>query len=104
MRKFAQLRRYALSMSNLNAKAWLSLAVLAVVMGFLLFVPAGTIRCWQAWVYLAVFFGSAVLTTLYVMRKDPALLERRMRGGPAAEKRAAEKVIMLGTSLGFIAM
>jgi protein-S-isoprenylcysteine O-methyltransferase Ste14 len=38
------------------------------------------------------------------MQKDPALLERRMSGGPAAETRAAQKFAMLGASLGFIAL
>ncbi len=91
-------------MKNLNARAWLALAVLTVVMGLLLFVPAGTVHYWQAWVYLSIFTGASVLTTLYLMRKDRALLERRMRGGPAAEKRPAQKFIMLCTSIGFLAL
>jgi protein-S-isoprenylcysteine O-methyltransferase Ste14 len=91
-------------MKNLNAKAWLAVAVLAVVMGLLLFVPAGTVRYWQAWVYLSIFIGASVLITLYLMLKDPALLERRMRGGPTAEKQAAQKVIMLCTSIAFITL
>jgi protein-S-isoprenylcysteine O-methyltransferase Ste14 len=91
-------------MKNLNAKAWLALAALAVVMGLLLFVPAGTIHYWQAWVYLSIFTGASVLTTLYLMRKDPALLERRMSGGPTAEKRPTQRFIMLCTSIGFIAL
>jgi protein-S-isoprenylcysteine O-methyltransferase Ste14 len=91
-------------MTNLNTKAWLSLAVLAVVMGLLLFVPAGTLRYWQGWVYLAIFTGTSALTTLDLMRRDPALLERRMRGGPTAEKRPAQKIIMLATSIGFVAL
>ncbi len=73
-------------------------------MGLLLFVPARTVRYWQAWVYLSVFFSAATLTTLYLMRKDPALLERRMKGGPTAETRPIEKFIMLWTSLGFVAL
>ncbi len=89
---------------DLDTKAWLSLAVLAVVMGLLLFVPAGTVRYWQGWVYLGVFLGAAVLTTLYLSRHDPALLERRLSGGPTAEQRPAQKIIMAWTSLGFIAL
>jgi protein-S-isoprenylcysteine O-methyltransferase Ste14 len=89
---------------NLRARAWVALAVLAAVMGLLLFVPAGTFRYWQAWVYLAIFTGASGFTTRYLTRKDPALLERRMRGGPMAEKRPAQRVIMLCTSLGFIAL
>jgi protein-S-isoprenylcysteine O-methyltransferase Ste14 len=91
-------------MRNLEAKAWLALAVLTVVMALLLFVPAGTVHYWQAWVYLAIFSGVSALTTLDLIRKDPALLERRMRGGPTAEKQPTQKVIMLGMSIGFIAL
>jgi len=91
-------------MKNLSARAWLALAALAVVMSLLLFVPAGTIHYRQAWVYLSIFIGASALTTLYLMRKDRALLERRMRGGPMAEPRPVQKFIMLCTSLGFIAL
>jgi protein-S-isoprenylcysteine O-methyltransferase Ste14 len=89
---------------NLNRRAWLALAALAVVMTLLLLVPAGTVRYWQAWVYLSIFFGAAALTTMFLMRNDPALLERRMSGGPIAEKQPTQKFIMLWTSLGFIAL
>jgi protein-S-isoprenylcysteine O-methyltransferase Ste14 len=91
-------------MKSLGARAWFALAILAAVMGFLLFVPAGTIHYWQAWVYLLIFLGASALTTLYLLRRDPALLDRRMSGGPTAEKRPAQKVIMLATSMGFIAL
>jgi hypothetical protein len=91
-------------MTNLRTRAWVALAVLAAVMGLLLFVPAGTLHYWQAWVYLAIFIGASGLTTRDLARRDPALLERRMRGGPTAEKRPAQKVIMLGASIGFIAL
>jgi protein-S-isoprenylcysteine O-methyltransferase Ste14 len=89
---------------HLNARAWLALVVLAVVMGLLLFVFAGTVRYWQAWVYLSIFFAASALTTVFLMRTDPALLERRMSGGPIAEKRPIQQFIMLFTSLGFIAL
>jgi protein-S-isoprenylcysteine O-methyltransferase Ste14 len=57
-------------------------------------VRAGTVPYWQAWVYLAMFFGASGLTTIYITRNDPGLLEGRMRGGPPAEKRPAQRVIM----------
>jgi protein-S-isoprenylcysteine O-methyltransferase Ste14 len=91
-------------MNNRNTKAWLGFVFLAIAMGLLLFLPAGTFHYWQAWVYLAVFFGASFLMTLYLMKKDPALLERRLRGGPTAEKERAQKIIMLFASLGFIAL
>jgi protein-S-isoprenylcysteine O-methyltransferase Ste14 len=91
-------------MKSLDAKAWLALGVVVVVMGLLLFLPAGTVRYWQAWVYLAIFTVASALTTWYLVRADPALLERRLRGGPTAETRPAQRLIMLATSIGFIAL
>jgi len=91
-------------MYTLNARAWIALAVLAFVMGLLLFACAGTLAYWQAWVYLSVFIGAGALITVYLTRRHPALLERRMRGGPTAEKRRTEKLIMFWASLGFIAL
>ena len=90
--------------ADLRSKAWFALAVLVALMGLLLFLPAGTVHYWQAWVYLSIFTGASVLTTLYLMREDPALLERRMSGGPTAEKRPVQQFIMLCTSIGFIAL
>ena len=91
-------------MKKLDAKAWFALAILAVAVGLLLFVPAETANYWQAWVYLSIFTGASALITLYLMRMDPALLERRMSGGPTAEKRPIQKFIMLCTSISFIAL
>src|SRR5262249_11195940 len=65
-----------------NARAWVALAFLAGALCALLFGTAGTLRYGQAWIYIAIFLGAAVLTTLYLMKRDPALLARRMRGGP----------------------
>jgi len=89
---------------TLNARAWLAFIVLTVVMGTLLFGPAGTMRYWQAWVYVGIYVAASIPTLRYLIRKDPALLERRMRGGPTFEKEHTQRVIMTFTSLGFIAL
>jgi protein-S-isoprenylcysteine O-methyltransferase Ste14 len=89
---------------TLNARAWLALVILTVVMCALLFGPAGTMRYWQAWVYIAIYVGAAVLTTIYLMKHDPALLQRRMRGGPMFERERSQRIIMTFASLGFIAI
>jgi hypothetical protein len=81
-------------MSSLNVKAWLGLVFPTVAMGLLLFTVAGTVHYWQGWVFLAVFFAATLLTALYVMKHDPALLRRRFAGGPAAEKGRTQKVII----------
>ena len=89
---------------TLNARAGLALALLASVMCALIFGTAGTVRFWQAWVYVSIFVGASVLTTLYLMKKDPALLARRMRGGPTFEREGTQRIIMVFTSVGFIAL
>jgi protein-S-isoprenylcysteine O-methyltransferase Ste14 len=94
-----------MSISNsLKARAWIGLLVLAIVMGLLLFVPAGTVQYWQAWAYLSLFFAAFLLMTLYLMRNDPALLERRLKGGPTAEREPVQRTVMLIASIGFIAL
>jgi protein-S-isoprenylcysteine O-methyltransferase Ste14 len=91
-------------MNKLNIKAVLGLVFLAIVMALLLFLPAGTAQYWQGWGYLSVFFGASSLITLYLMKKDPALLKRRLSGGPTAEKEKSQKIIMLFVSIEFIAL
>jgi protein-S-isoprenylcysteine O-methyltransferase Ste14 len=91
-------------MTDLTTRAYVSLLVLFIVIALLLFVPAGTLDYWQAWAFLAVYFAASFAITLYLVKNDPRLLQRRMRGGPLAEKQAAQKIIMSLTSLGFIAL
>jgi len=92
------------SMANLNTKAFGGLFFLLLVMGALLFLPAWTLDYWQAWAFLAVFGVSALAITLYLMKKDPKLLERRVHAGPTAEKETSQKIIQSITALGFTAM
>ena len=73
-------------------------------MAALLFIPAWTLDYWQAWTFLAVYFGCSLAITLYLIDRDPKLLQRRMSGGPTAEKEPTQKIIMSFTSLGFIGL
>jgi protein-S-isoprenylcysteine O-methyltransferase Ste14 len=91
-------------MSSLRKKAFGGLAVLLLVMASLVFAAAGTLRYWQAWTFLAAYFAASLAITLDLIRNDPALLARRMSGGPFAEKEPAQKLIMSATSLGFIGL
>ena len=91
-------------MAGLKTRTWLGFIFLAAVMCLLLFVPAGTLRYWHAWAYLGVFFGASLITALYLLKHDPALLERRLSAGPVAETRRSQKLIMIGASASFIAL
>jgi protein-S-isoprenylcysteine O-methyltransferase Ste14 len=91
-------------MNTLTMKAFRGLLFLIVVVAALLFGLAGTLDYWQAWTFLAVYVAASVAITLYLMKKDPKLLARRMRGGPLAEKETSQRIIMSVASLGFMGL
>lgn len=74
---------------TLIAALW-SQAILAA----LIFLPAWSLRYWQGWLYWWVFLVCTLTSGLYFLRHDPALVERRMKGGPAAEQRTVQKAIL----------
>lgn len=88
----------------LNVKAVASLLILFAVIAGLIFASAGTLHYWQGWTFLLVYFAASLAITLDLMWRDPALLARRMSGGPWAEKEPAQRRIMTITSIGFIAL
>lgn len=91
-------------MNSLHRRAFGGLAILVLVTGALLFAAAGTFDYWQAWAFLAIYFTVSLAITLYLMKKDPALLARRMSGGPFAEKEPSQRIIMSFASIGFIGL
>src|SRR5262245_22367275 len=74
------------------------------VVAVLLFLPAGTFDYWEAWLFAGVFFACNLALTIYLVRNDPKLLERRMKVGPAAEQRPAQKIIVVLAFLWFAVM
>lgn len=77
--------------------------VSVVFFGVALFLPAGTVDYWQAWVFLAVFAATTSLPSLYLAVKHPAALQRRMKGGPTAETRPIQRVVMVATVAAVVA-
>ena len=77
---------------------------LIVMLGICLFGPAWSFDFWQAWVYLIIFYASAALITIYLWKKDPKLLERRVEAGPGAEKERTQKIIQAFASISFLAI
>jgi protein-S-isoprenylcysteine O-methyltransferase Ste14 len=75
-----------------------------VVFGSMLFLPAGTFNYWQAWVFLVVVGVAAWAPIVYVLRTNPVALQGRMRGGPTAETRPAQQVVIAGLYLSLAAM
>jgi len=71
--------------------------------GALLFLPAGTLDYWQAWVFIATFTAATLVPSVYLAKRDPAALRRRMKAGPTAETRPVQKAVMVGTLVSVVA-
>ncbi len=91
-------------MKDLNKKALGGLLFLVICLAVLLFLPAWTLDYGQAWTFLAVFTASVLAITLYLIKKDPKLLERRVNAGPGAEKEKSQKIIQFVAQIAFIAV
>jgi protein-S-isoprenylcysteine O-methyltransferase Ste14 len=72
--------------------------------GVLLFLPAGSLNYWQAWLFIAVFAVVTTIPSIYLAVNDPEALQRRMRAGPAAETRTAQRIAISGTILSVVAV
>lgn len=61
------------------------------VLGLVFFLPAGTLRYWQAWMYMSTLFTPMFVVLAYLLKNDPELLERRMR---TKEKESRQNLII----------
>jgi protein-S-isoprenylcysteine O-methyltransferase Ste14 len=66
----------------------------------LLFLPAGSVRFWEAWLYCGVLFIPMLFVVRYFVKTDPALLERRLKW--KEEEPEQRTLIKLATGIFFI--
>jgi protein-S-isoprenylcysteine O-methyltransferase Ste14 len=92
------------SSTALKSQAFLGLGALTAVVGVLVFAVAGTLRYTEGWVFLVLFLAASLAVTLYLMRRDPKLLQRRVKAGPVAEQRPKQRMIQLLASCAFLAI
>ena len=76
-------------------------AVIRISVGFLMwgglfFGSAGTLRYWEAWLFLGTLFFPMLFFSAYLIIKDPELVERRLR---SKEKRSQQKLVIKLTAL-----
>ena len=76
---------------SLRMRAWRRFFVTILVLSLLLFLPAGTLRYWPAWIFLALQMLSWGYFFLVLMKRDPKLVERRLQ---AKEKDRAQGIIL----------
>ena len=60
-------------------KAFLVPTIILIVLGVVLFVPAGSFRFWEAWIFWSEFSVLTLFITIYFLKKSPELLSRRMQ-------------------------
>ena len=84
----------------LKAEAFTKFLSGLVLMGVLLFLPAGTFAYWQAWLLIGILFVPMFFAGLVMMKKRPDLLQRRLRD---REEQNAQKAVIFLSGLMFLA-
>ncbi len=62
---------------SLKSKLAVRFLVVLAILGSVLFIPAGSFRFWQAWVYIGILSVPALFAFIYFYKHDPKLIERR---------------------------
>jgi protein-S-isoprenylcysteine O-methyltransferase Ste14 len=83
-----------------NAKLASRFVLALAAMILILFLPAGTLRFWEAWVYLGILFALVAGVVIYFAKYDPDALARRMR---LKEKETVQKKFIIFGDLLFLA-
>ena len=85
---------------KLFAQALLKFAAGVVVMGLLLFLPAGTFAWWQGWLLMGILFVPMFVAGFVMMAKAPDLLRKRLNND---EEEYEQRVVVALSALMFIA-
>lgn len=72
-----------------------------LVFGIILFLPAGTLRYWEAWLFMGVLLIPVAVFGIYLLRHNPALLERRLK---MREREPQQRKIIAASALALFAM
>jgi protein-S-isoprenylcysteine O-methyltransferase Ste14 len=83
-------------MKNLIIPAIRNFLLGVVALGVVLFVAAGTLAYWQAWVFIILFMALVTAQGIYLSIIDPELLERRRQIAPAGESTREKIFIVVG--------
>jgi protein-S-isoprenylcysteine O-methyltransferase Ste14 len=70
-----------------------------VFMGIFFFLPAGSLKFWEAWAYSLILFPLMIFAVFYFLKRDPELLERRIK---MKEKEREQKAIITVSSVIFL--
>ena len=86
--------------SKLFAQAMTKFFSGLLIVGLLLFLPAGTLSWPQAWLLICILFIPMFVAGLIMMKKSPGLLQKRLN---AKEEESEQKTVILLSGLMFLA-
>ena len=70
-----------------------------LIIGILLFIPAGTIEYWNAWLFMGLLFIPMFIVGIIMMIKNPDLLRKRLN---AKENEKTQKIVIAISGIMFI--
>ena len=70
-----------------------------LIIGILLFIPAGTIEYWNAWLFMGLLFIPMFIVGIIMMIKNPDLLRKRLN---AKENEKTQKIVIVISGIMFI--
>ena len=85
---------------GLLVRALMKFSLGVVILGLLLFVPAGSFRFWQGWLLMGVLFVPMLIAGFVMLFRNPELLRKRLN---AKEEEKEQKTVVAFSGLLFIA-
>lgn len=71
----------------------------AVIVGLLVFIPAGTLYYWNGWLFMGILFVPMFFAGIVMMIKNPELLRKRLN---AKEKQSEQNMVIKLSGLMFL--
>ena len=84
---------------DLLIKALTKFLLGVIVLGLLLFFPAGSLHYWQGWLLMGILFLPMAVVGIVMMTRNPELLRKRLN---AREKEAEQKSVVAMSGLLFV--
>ena len=84
---------------KLFVQALIKICAGLIIIGLLVFGPAGTLSYWNGWLFLGVLFLPMILIGVVLLIKRPELLEKRLK---AKESRAEQSLVIKLSGLMFV--
>src|SRR5262245_37573688 len=90
--------------TDLGRRAFTGTLFFIITVWLSIFLPAGSLTYQQGWLLWLHFAAWTAAGTWYFLERDPALVERRLRAGPSAERESTQKRIQLLAAIAMCAI